>query len=261
MKNFLHVPPTLGLGGLSIGRTWGVQQVAAPSENKASELLGTAVQLGITIWDTAPAYFSSEARMGLALQQMSADDRAQIRVMTKFGEHAKPDGSGTYADHSNSALMSSFFRSQRMLGKIDALQVHKATTEVVLHKDVLRAIAAARSEGVACIGASVSDMATGMMALASGYYDFLQCPFSQANEIFLPVLEYANGHHIPTIINRPFAMGALVGNDDGNAARQAYAHVLRHMGQGVVLTGTSKPMHLIQNAQAFAEARSDVTCG
>lgn len=261
MNNFLHVPPTLGLGGLSIGRTWGVHQVAAPSENKASELLGTAVRLGITIWDTAPAYFSSEARMGLALQQMSADDRAQIRVMTKFGEHAKPDGSVTYADHSYSALMSSFFHSQRLLGRIDALQVHKAATEVVLHKDVLQAIAAARSEGVACIGASVSDMATGMMALTSGYYDFLQCPFSQANEIFLPLLEYANGHRIPMIINRPFAMGSLLGNDDANAARQAYAHVLRHMGQGVVLTGTSKPTHLIQNSQAFAEARSDVSCG
>jgi aryl-alcohol dehydrogenase-like predicted oxidoreductase len=261
VSTFLHVPPTLGLGGLSIGRTWGVDQVVAPSESKATELLGTAVQLGITIWDTAPAYFSSEARMSLALQQMPADDRAQIRVMTKFGEHAKPDGSATYADHSYSALMSSFFRSQRMLGRIDALQVHKATAEVVLHKDVLQAIAAARSEGVACIGASVSDMATGMVALTSGYYDFLQCPFSQANEVFLPLLEYANVHRIPMIINRPFAMGFLVGNGDGNAARQAYAHVLRHMGQGVVLTGTGKPTHLIQNAQAFAEARSDVPCG
>jgi hypothetical protein len=109
------------------------------------------------------------------------------------------------------------------------------------------------------IGACVDGVATGMKALSSEHYDLLQCPFSQNNEVFLPLMEYANSHEFPMIIYRPFAMGALVVDDDGQGAREAYAHVLSNVKQGLVLTGSSKCLHLVQNAESFVEAWSDVS--
>jgi aryl-alcohol dehydrogenase-like predicted oxidoreductase len=45
----------LGLGLVSLGRTWGVRDVAPPSEADGTALLQRAITLGIRVFDTAPA--------------------------------------------------------------------------------------------------------------------------------------------------------------------------------------------------------------
>jgi len=63
---------SLGLGLLSIGRVWGYRQGLPPAEEDARALLHHAVLKGITFFDTAPAYGSSERIFGRFLKGLGA---------------------------------------------------------------------------------------------------------------------------------------------------------------------------------------------
>src|SRR3712207_3844632 len=160
----------LGLGLLSIGRSWGVGQSPPASEDEAQALLAKAVEIGITFFDTAPAYAQSEARLGRFLAGLGSSRRKALVVMTKAGEHWDAGRGVGFVDHSRDALIRSIDRSLKLLGTIDVLQIHKATRDVVTHPDVLAAIEHARRCGVAAFGASVSDVEAGSAALESGFY-------------------------------------------------------------------------------------------
>ena len=64
---------------------------------------------------------------------------------------------------------------------------------------------------------------------------------------------------VVVIVNRPLGMGTLVPADDdagrSQALRAAYRFVLDTVGACVVLTGTTSPDHLTENAYAFQAAR------
>ena len=71
----LRVSP-LGLGTVKLGRNTGVKypnQFALPSDGQARELLALARDLGINLIDTAPAYGTSETRLGPLLQGQRQD--------------------------------------------------------------------------------------------------------------------------------------------------------------------------------------------
>ena len=65
-----HQGVELGLGLVSLGRQWGVRDVDPPNEADAAALLECAVALGIRVFDTAPAYGSSEERLGRFLTSL-----------------------------------------------------------------------------------------------------------------------------------------------------------------------------------------------
>lgn len=226
----------LGLGLLSIGRPWGVRQEPPPPEAVALELLERAVDLGIRFFDTAPAYGQSEAILGRFMRSGALD----VVVATKMGE-SWTDGSST-VDHSYEALRRSIDRSLERLGRIDLLQVHKSTSEVLRSSDVARAIEYARACGVREFGASVSDLDAARVAAASGWCSCLQFPYSLANTALAPIFALP----VKLIVNRPLAMGAL-----SATAADAFAFIRRQEFNGVVLTGTRSIAHLSENHAAF----------
>jgi len=74
----------LGLGTVKIGRNQEVKYPISfplPRDNDVSDLLATAKDLGINLLDTAPAYGSSEQRLGRLLR-----DRDDWVICTKVGE-------------------------------------------------------------------------------------------------------------------------------------------------------------------------------
>ncbi len=242
----------LGLGLLSIGRVWGVGQSPPPTEDEAQALLATAMELGITIFDTAPAYAESEARLGRFLTGLPPSQRTSVAVMTKAGEHWAMGRGAGFADHSRDALVRSIDRSLGLLGRIDVLQIHKATRHVVTHPDVLAAMDHAQACGVTAFGASVSDVEAGMAAVDSGLYRFLQFPLNRSNTAMLPLLPELEARNVTPVINRPFAMGALVaGGSFDEAARSAFRFIEEQAPNAIVLTGTGRAVHLVQNAEAF----------
>ncbi len=244
----------LGLGLLSIGRPWGVTQSAPPDGNEAQALLAKALELGITIFDTAPAYAESEARLGRFLDTLDPSRRRGLTIMTKMGEHWDFERGTSFVDHSRDVLVRSIDRSLSLLGHIEVLQIHKATSDVVAHPHVIAAMDYARRCGVAAFGASVGDAEAGRLALESGLYDALQFPLNMANTNMTPLLPNLEASGRTGIVNRPFAMGGLLAGRSFEAvAAAAFRTIEEQLPNAVILTGTGKAAHLAQNVGAFRE--------
>ncbi|MGO4705136.1 aldo/keto reductase [Microvirga sp. 2MCAF38] len=237
----------LGLGLVSLGRVWGVAQSAPPTEAEASDLLKTAFDLGIRIFDTAPAYAASEGRFGRFLADLAPTDREDIVIMTKAGEHWDDESHASFVDHGKDALRRSIDRSLEKLGRIDVLQIHKATRDVVDHPHVIAAVEHAKACGVGTFGASVSDVAAGIAALETGLYQALQFPFNVDTRFMADLIPALHAKGATAIVNRPFAMGGLAAGDP----RAAFRFIEDEIGSGIVLTGTGKTKHLRENVESF----------
>jgi len=249
-------PVTLGLGLLSIGRAWGHRQGLPPAEEDALALLHHAVSRGVTFFDTAPAYGASERIFGRFLKSPGA--RAPtLTVGTKMGEHWNPDEQSGFTDHSYDALCRSLDRSLELLGRIDLLQIHKASIAALASKDVERAIAYARSTGVSTIGASVSDLDAARLACASGAYASIQIPYNRLFTGMAPAFDMAREAGMAVLVNRPFGMGRIVPDEAGERTRalqEALAFILERPFRGVILTGTRSSRHLDESLAAFEAA-------
>jgi len=142
--------------------------------------------------------------------------------------------------------------SLSLLGTIDVLQIHKATSDVITHPDVIAAMEYARRCGVTAFGASVSDVEAGRLALESGLYDALQFPLNMSNTNMAPLLTELAASGRAAIVNRPFAMGGLLtGQPFEEAAKAAFRYIEERLPRAVVLSGTGKVAHLAQNLDAF----------
>jgi aryl-alcohol dehydrogenase-like predicted oxidoreductase len=244
----------LGLGLVSLGRQWGVGKTEPPSEADAAALLQKAVSVGIRVFDTAPAYGASEERLGGFLSSLPLAQRQGLVVMTKAGELWDSER-GSAVDHTRDGLCRQIDRSLQLLGRIDVLQIHKATRDVIASADVQAAFEHARANGIAHFGASVSDLEAARLALECGFYDALQFPLNTTSTTFLALLPEMKKRDQVPVINRPFAMGGLVSEGTfAERAQAAFGFLRGQLRNGIVLTGTSKAAHLADNVAAFRAA-------
>jgi len=234
----------LGLGLLSIGRPWGHRRESPPPEIEALALLEKAVSLGIRFFDTAPAYGASESIFGRFLGKIDST----VFVATKMGEWWDPASTASTVDHRYESLKRSIDRSLELLGRIDLLQVHKATAQNLQSADVARAVEYARSRGIPHFGASVADVAAADAATRTEWCSHLQFPFSRANTRLAPIFDLARKRGLKLIINRPLAMGEMAATAD------AFRFISSQDFTGVVLTGTKSVAHLMENHAAFHES-------
>jgi aryl-alcohol dehydrogenase-like predicted oxidoreductase len=243
----------LGCGLIGIGREWGYIKTKIPNENEAIDFLKYAYKLGITFFDTAPSYGTSEERLGKFLKTLFHKEREKITVATKFGEHWNNNTHTAYVDHSYDALVRSLEKSLSRLGKIDILQVHKTSPVVLKSKDLLRAIDYAYKLGITTFGASVSDMESAEMVLKSDIFSVIQLPFNISNTVFLPIIQSAKEKKKIIIVNRPFDMGALMytKQDKTIMQKKAYDFIVKHEFNGIILTGTKSKKHLEENIKIF----------
>ncbi|HRE22566.1 MAG TPA: aldo/keto reductase [Rhabdaerophilum sp.] len=245
----------LGLGLVGIGRPWGAH-AAPPAEADVRRLLEAAFTLGVKVFDTAPAYGTSERLLGAFLRTLTREEREGVFIATKFGEHWNDDGT-TRVDHSYEALMRSLDRSVELLRDIDLLQVHKASRAALENSDLRWALEAAQAMDIPQFGASVSDSDAGRLAIGMGFH-WLQFPYNRQNTALADLLPEARAADIRLMTNRPLATGAMLADKSpearATAARDAYAFVLEGNPDGVVLGGTTSPAHLEANFKAFNEA-------
>ncbi|MBN8534643.1 MAG: aldo/keto reductase [Rhizobiales bacterium] len=243
----------LGLGLTGIGRVWGHAQKPVPPESEARALLEKAFELGIQVYDTAPAYGLSEQRLGAFLKSLSREQRENLFIATKFGEHWNDDGT-TRVDHSYDALMRSLDRSLERLGDVDLVQVHKASVAALQGEDLRWALEAAQAMDIPQFGASVNDLEAGRLAIDMGFH-WLQLPLNIESRQFEPLLAEACAAGVKLMTNRPFANGAGLAGRAGEAREQwmaeAVAYVRAANPDGIVLTGTSSVANLIANHRLF----------
>jgi len=256
-------PVKLGLGLISIGREWGFVKDEVPSEERVEDLLQTAIELGIRFYDTAPAYGYSEERFGRFLSQLDSASAANVFVATKCGIHWDFEKGSDYDDNSYDALRRSIDQSRFRLPRIDLLQLHRASVDVIACDDVKRAFEYAGSLGIRNFGASVKDMPTAKAALAETLYTYVQLPFNLAYPSMQEAFRLATPARKHVIVNRPFGMGQLLYDESLDPKPEdmkiaAYEFVLRQEFSGVVLTGTKSPLHLRENLAAFRRASSAI---
>jgi aryl-alcohol dehydrogenase-like predicted oxidoreductase len=244
----------LGLGLIGIGRAWGHVPGEIPSQRDAAALLEYAFELGIHYFDTAPSYGTSEERLGCFLKSLTASQRSQLTIATKFGEHWDAAKGEPFVDHSFDALKRSLDASLDRLGRIDVLQLHKTTPEVLRSAGLDRAWDYAASLGIASLGASVSDAASAALTLECARYSVIQLPFNWSNRAFDSVIEGAAARNMLVAINRPFAMGKLLHDTEPVDKTSAFEFILRRNFRGAILSGTKNKQHLYENWLAFRSA-------
>jgi aryl-alcohol dehydrogenase-like predicted oxidoreductase len=242
-----------GLGLVSLGRIWGFRPAPLPSAEEARRLLHLAVELGVTLFDTAPAYGSSEALAGEFFRNLAPDRRRRLTLATKCGEHWDETQRSTWVDHSEKVLRDSLARSFDLLGAIDVLQVHKTTADVLRRPGLWRVLDAARARGVAQIGASVSDLDAGRLACEIDAIDLIQMPYNARFRHLEPLFGLCMERGKLVWTNRPFAAGAMI-HEDGARPADAYRSVLEQPFAGAILTGSVNPEHLREDWEAFEQA-------
>jgi aryl-alcohol dehydrogenase-like predicted oxidoreductase len=242
-------PVQLGLGLIGIGRPWGYVPGEPPPERDALDLLAYALELGVRVFDTAPSYGSSEERLAKFLRSLTADERRELVVATKFGEHWDRAKAAPFVDHSFDALRRSLDRSLARLGPFEILQLHMTRPEVLRSDDLARAWEYALSLGVLMIGPSVSDPESARIAIAEPRYSCLQIPLSLERPDFAEWAGAAGDRGMWVAVNGPLARGKLA-----SSLKDAFEFVLRHSFRGAILTGTRTKAHLRQNWDAFHAA-------
>jgi aryl-alcohol dehydrogenase-like predicted oxidoreductase len=187
----------LSLGTVPLGTNYGIgalDQLTRPGEEDAVALVRHAVERGITLIDTAPAYGDAEQIVGRA----AAGDRRVI-VATKV------DARGDVA--------ASIEASRRRLGRdvLDIVQVHSATAEVIGGGAVTRALVMARDQGsVRVLGATVYDVAAARAVIRSGEYGVLQVALSVLDQRMLrDVIPEAAAAGVGVVVRSAFLKGAL----------------------------------------------------
>ncbi|WP_321474329.1 aldo/keto reductase [uncultured Paludibaculum sp.] len=241
-----------GLGLLEIGRAWGFRPSPVPDDEQVAEFLRGAYEAGVRIFDTAPSYAWSEPRFGAFLGRLTAEQRDSLIVATKFGESWDFDANQPVLDHSYDALMHSLEESFRRLGRIDILQVHRSTPEVLRAPGTIRALEAAKAAGIRVVGASVKDLESVEIACTNDLFQILQIPYNRRNQAMRPAVERARAAGRLLFTNRPFAEGELLQAGDRSAAiRACFAAIRETPFDGAILAGTRSVEHLKQNLAAF----------
>ncbi|HSO32599.1 MAG TPA: aldo/keto reductase [Labilithrix sp.] len=172
------------------------------TEHDADALVGAALDEGITLFDTAPSYGSSEERLGRALGAR----RREIVLATKggYGVPGVPDWTGEVIRLGIEAAL-----RRLRTDVIDCFILHSCDAETVLRDDVLGALDRAKAAGkIRAAGYSGENHAL-WTAIDSGRFDVVECSVSPFDRGCLGwAVPAATARGIGVLAKRPLANGA-----------------------------------------------------
>jgi aryl-alcohol dehydrogenase-like predicted oxidoreductase len=257
----------LGFGASELGqKRLAVKAVAA--------ILGSALDAGLNVVDTAPCYGNSEELIGRVIGHRRKD----FYLLTKCG-HA----SGLpFADWTPALIEPSIDRSLKRLGTdyIDIVQFHSCEERHLRRGDLIYALQRAREKGKLRYLGYSGDGAAAQYAAQSGAFDTVQISVSIADQDAIDtVLPLLRQHDIGVIAKRPIANAAWLGGGWWSLgsysrpyrmrlrklnydfltleAKQAVGIALRFTlsvpGMHTAIVGTTKPARWQQNAALLAE--------
>jgi len=187
------VVSVLGFGGSEIG-------YRRVSGRTVARLLGSALDAGLNVIDTAECYEDSEVLIGRAL----GSRRRECSLFTKCG-HARGEAR---ADWRPAALLASIERSLRRLQTdcLDLIQLHSCSLAELRQGDVIAALERARERGWARYIGYSGDGEAARFAVECGRFDTLQTSVSVADQQALDrTLPLARARRMGVIAKRPLA--------------------------------------------------------
>ena len=234
----IHVS-VIGLGTVKFGRNQGLKypaQFELPSDDAILDLLSNAQALGVNLLDTAPAYGSSEERLGKLLQ----GQRHQWVISTKAGEEF--DGVHSRFDFSPHAITSSVERSLKRLHTdyLDIVLVHSSGDDVriIEEEQVFATLAALKNAGkIRAYGMSTKTIEGGLMAVEQS--DVAMVTFHPEYTDERAVIAHAHQLGKGIFIKKALASGHLT-----RPVPEIMQYILAEPGVTSVVVGTLNADHL-----------------
>src|SRR6267378_1040947 len=190
------VGSVLGFGGAEIG----YQRV---SDRAVTRLLGSALDAGLNVIDTAECYEDSEALIGRAIGAR----RREFYLFSKCG-HAR---GWAREDWRPAPLLASIERSLRRLATnhLDLIQLHSCSLAELRRGDAIGALEQARERGLTRYIGYSGDGEAARYAIECGRFDTLQTSVSIADQEALDLtLPLARTGDVGIIAKRPLANAA-----------------------------------------------------
>lgn len=248
----------LGLGTVKLGRDQGVKypgHFTLPDDASAAALLAQASELGINLLDTAPAYGSSEQRLGRLLQGRRQD----WLICSKVGEEFE-QGQSRF-DFSPIHTRASVERSLRRLNTdvLDIVLVHSDGNDqhIIENLDTLDTLAQLKREGLLrTFGMSTKTVSGGLAAAA--VCDVVMVAYHPGQRDQRPVLDACADRGCGVLIKKALASGHLfpAGEEPfpGDPVQASMNLVFAHPGTSAAIIGTINPGHLQANVAAARRA-------
>lgn len=239
----------IALGTVKFGRNTGVKyphRFELPSDRDIRELLALARDLGVQTLDTAPAYGSSEERLGQLLETP-----ADWTLITKVGEQF--DGVHSHFDFSAQATRSSIETSLRRLRReqLDVVLLHSDGDDlrIIEQEAAIETLITLRDAGlIRALGLSSKTVAGGLWSI-----EHLDCVMATLNPLAqqeLPVFQAAADAGKGVLVKKALQSGHGAG---ANGVRDALQLAFKTAGTASVVIGTLSQKHLRDNLTTASE--------
>tara|TARA_B110000858_G_scaffold196515_1_gene255511 strand:- start:18132 stop:18938 length:807 start_codon:yes stop_codon:yes gene_type:complete len=249
----------LGLGTVKIGRNQEVKYPSSfslPSDEEVSTLLGQAKELGINFLDTAPAYGSSEQRLGRLLKE-----RQDWIICSKVGEEFTAGKS--YFDFSAEHTQRSIERSLRDIGTdyLDIVLIHSdgQDTKILESSDCLETLLRMKEKGlIKAVGMSTKTVDGGIKA--AEILDLVMVTYNPSMQDDSIVIDHALALGKGVLVKKALNSGHdclavetnknAVATNGTNFTERNLRFALDKEGVTSVIVGTINPQHLKENVEA-----------
>ena len=246
----------LGLGTVKIGRNQEVKYPSGfslPSDEEVSALIGQAKELGINFIDTAPAYGSSEQRLGRLLKQ-----RQDWIICSKVGEEFTAGQS--YYDFSAEHTQRSIERSLRDIGTdyLDIVLIHSdgQDCKILESSDCPETLFRLKEKGlIKAVGMSTKTVDGGMKAAET--LDLVMVTYNPSMQDDAIVIDHALALEKGILVKKALNSGHDCIAGDGNESsagtsftKQNLRFALDKEGVTSVIVGTINLQHLQENVEA-----------
>jgi aryl-alcohol dehydrogenase-like predicted oxidoreductase len=240
---------SLGLGTVKFGRNQSVKYPTAfdlPSDDAILTLLDLARAEGINLLDTAPAYGTSEERLG----QLLGTRRDEWVIVSKAGEDFI-DGQSHF-DFSPAAITASVERtlSRLQTDRVECLLLHSDGNdlEVLDHSGAVEALYTLKEQGkIRAVGISTKTVEGGLRAVALGL-DAVMVTYNPWFRDEETTLDAAIPAGTSVFLKKALGSGWFGGEaPPENPVATAFEFVFHHPATTAAIVGTINPQHLREN--------------
>ncbi len=183
----------LGFGGAEIG-------YFKKSQSDVDRMLGSALDAGLNLIDTAAAYWTSEELIGNTINKR----RQKLVLMSKCGA---VDGF-TRSDWSKKGILETIQGSLKLLKTdyLDVIQLHSCDAEIIGRGEAIEALIVSKERGYARFAGYSGDGKDAVAAIETQFFDTLQTSISVADQEAIELtLPLAAASEMGVIAKRPIA--------------------------------------------------------
>jgi len=238
----------IGLGTVKLGRDKGVKypnDFKIPDDKQALELLAQAWELGINLIDTAPAYGTSEERLGLLLPKLNKE----WILATKVGEIFDNSTGESAYNFSPEFITTSIKQSLKKLRRdvLDIVLIHSDGNDVeIIQQGALDVLTDLKQQGlIRATGMSTKTIEGGLLALQ--HSDLVMVMHNLEYQDEQKVIEQATLDDKGIFIKKAFASGHLTNNKQTDTVQASFDFIFQQAAVSSIIIGTITPTHLEDN--------------